>query len=170
VLYGVPATAVKAQDLAATDLSKFNVIVLPDGQAGYGRVFGNEVERLKNWAGRRHPVCIKGAAAWASGERVNLTTARDRYATPSEEKAAEKKEAPRRIDVVPGSYVRLDVDAEHYLGIGVVSPIVSLFRSNVIFTPTKRGALAAVISKERPLVAGFTFDEAREPLKGAPFV
>jgi hypothetical protein len=171
--YGVPFTAIKAQDLAAADLSRFNVIVLPDGQAGgYGRVFGDEgTERLKSWVQQGGTlVCIKGAAVWASGDRVSLTTARDRYAAPAEEKGAEKKEPPRRIDAVPGAYVQVDVDAEHYLGSGVESPIAALFRSNVVFTPTKRGALAAVINKERPLVAGFAFDEAREPLKGAPFV
>ena len=171
--YAVPFTAIKAQDLGSAELSKFNVIVLPDGQAGgYARVFGNEgAERLKTWVQDGGTlVCLKGAAAWASGERVNLTTARDRYATPSDEKGAAEKEPPKRIDVVPGAFVQLDVDAEHYLGTGVEGPIVALFRSNVIFTRTKRGAQAAAINKDRPLVAGFAFDEAREPLKGAPFV
>ena len=171
--YAVPFTAIKAQDLGSTELSKFNVIVLPDGQAGgYARIFGNEgAERLKNWVQEGGTlVCVKGAAAWASGERVNLTTARDRYATPSDEKGAAEKEPPKRIDVVPGAFVQLDVDAEHYLGTGVEDPIVALFRSNVIFTRTKRGAQAAAVNKDRPLVAGFAFDEAREPLKGAPFV
>jgi len=62
------------------------------------------------------------------------------------------------------------VDAEHYLGSGIEGPLVALFRSNVIFNPTKKGAQAAVVNRERPLVAGFSFDEAREPLRGAPFL
>jgi hypothetical protein len=172
-LYRIPFTVVKAQDLLSAELARFNVIVLPDGQAGgYARVFGSEgAEQLRRWVQEGGTlVCIKGAAAWASGERVNLTSARDRYQAPPEEKGQAAKEPPRRIDTVPGAFVRLDVDREHYLGTGIEGPIVALFRSNVIFTPTRRGALVATLDRERPLVAGFAFDEAREPLKGAPFV
>ncbi len=176
-LYGIPFTAIKGQDLPGADLTKYNVIVLPDGQApGYARSFGGDsLERLKHWVQEGGTlVCIKGAAAWAAGDKVNLTTARDRYAPPpADDKAGEKtekKDPPRRIDTVPGAFVQLDVDSEHYLGAGLEGALVTLFRSNVIFTPTKKGALAAVVNKDRPLVAGFAFDEAREPLKGAPFL
>jgi chorismate mutase len=174
--YGVPFTALKAQDLQGADLSKYSVIVLPDGQPqAYARLFGNEgVERLKSWVQQGGTlVCIKGAAAWAAGERVNLTTARDRYAPPAADEKTperERKDPPRRIDTVPGAFVLLDVDAEHYLGAGVDGALVTLFRSNVIFNPSKKGAQAAVVNRERPLVAGFSFDEAREPLRGAPFL
>ena len=66
--------------------------------------------------------------------------------------------------------VQLDVDADHYLGLGVDGPVAALFRSNIVFIPTRRGARAASLHKERPIVAGFVFDEAREPLKGAPYL
>jgi hypothetical protein len=62
------------------------------------------------------------------------------------------------------------VDADHYIGLGIDDPVAALFRSNVIFNPTRRGARVASLAEERPVVAGFTFDEAREPLEGAPFV
>ena len=78
--------------------------------------------------------------------------------------------SPKRIDTVPGAFVQLDVDSEHYLGAGIEGPLVALFRSNVIFHPTRKGAQAAALNKERPLAAGFSFDEAKEPLKGAPFL
>jgi hypothetical protein len=119
-------------------------------------------------------VCIKGAAVWASGEKVGLTTARDRYASPPDDKDAKdgtaKKDPPKRIDTVPGAFVRVNVDTQHYLGIGIDNPVFALFRSNVVFNPSKKGARVASLDGERPIVAGFVFDEAREPLKGAPFV
>lgn len=67
-------------------------------------------------------------------------------------------------------YVKVIVDADHYLGAGVEGPLVALFRSNVVFQPTKKGAQAALLDKDRPIVAGFAFDEAQEPLNGGPFV
>ncbi len=66
--------------------------------------------------------------------------------------------------------MRLDVDPDHYLGAGVEGPLVSLFRSNVVFSPSRKGARVATLDGQRPIVAGFAFDEAREALKGAPFL
>lgn len=171
--YGVPFTIVKAQDLASVRLHDYDVIVLPDGQpAGYGRVFGEEgAERLKRWVNDGGTlVAIKGAAAWASGERVGLTSARDLFAAPPADAKESRQDPPRRIDVVPGVFVGLDVDAEHMLGVGIESPIHAIFRSNVVFTPTKKGARVASLKRERPIVAGFAFDEALEHLDGAPFM
>lgn len=172
--YAVPFTALRGQDLAAADLSKYNVIVLPDGSAaGYTRIFGQEgADRLKRWVQDGGTlVCVKGAAVWASGERVGLTTARDKFAVASgDEKADAKKEPIKPIDTVPGVFVQLDVDTEHFFALGVESPVVALFRSNVVFNPTKNGARIAALNTARPIVAGFSFDEAREPLKGAGFV
>jgi hypothetical protein len=101
---------------------------------------------------------------------VGLTTARDRFAAPAGESREEQKDPPKRIDVVPGAFVELEVDAHRMLGAGVDGPIVALFRSNVVFNPTTQGARVANISRARPLVAGFAFDEAREHLAGAPFM
>ncbi|HSC25893.1 MAG TPA: M14 family metallopeptidase [Vicinamibacterales bacterium] len=176
--YGVPFTAIKAQDLLSSDLTDYNVIVLPDGQAGgYARVFGEEgVRRLRAWVENGGTlVAIKGAAAWASSERVNLTTARDKFAEPqtsdqdSGKPQGEPRKVPRRIDTVPGAFVDVAVDADHYLGTGIEGSIVALFRSNIVFTPSRRGARVATLHKERPLVAGFAFDEALPHLASAPY-
>ena len=172
-VYGVPFTAIKAEDLASVDLADYNAIVLPDGQAGgYARVFGESgTERIRNWVRDGGTlVAIKGAAAWASG--ADLTTARDKFAAPDRdgETDDQAKEPPRRIDTVPGAFVSVDVDTEHYLGTGVESPIVALFRSNIVYAPSKRGARAGDLDADRPLVAGFAFEEALDHLKGAPFL
>ena len=175
--YGIPFTAIKASDLTGVELAKYNVIVLPDGQAGgYGRAFPQEfVDRLKHWIREGGTlVAIKGAAAWASGDRTGLTTARDKFAAPpaGDQPAGEKRreDPPKRIETVPGAFVLVDVDTNHYLGLGVEGPMTALFRSNIVFTPTRRGARAASLSKTRPIVAGFTFDDAPEALKDAPYV
>ena len=177
--YEIPFTAIKASDLGGVELSKYNVIVLPDGQAaGYRRAFSQElVDRLRHWVREGGTlVAIKGAAVWASGERVELTTARDRYASPPRDESDEQEGAgrdeqdvPKRIDSVPGALVQVEVDADHYIGLGVGGPVAALFRSNVIFNPTRRGARVASLDGKRPVVAGFTFEEAREPLQGAPY-
>jgi hypothetical protein len=74
------------------------------------------------------------------------------------------------MEQVPGAFVEVDVDTEHYLGIGIENPVVALFRSNIVYKPTMRGAHVANLDSERPVVAGFTFDEARTHLSRAPFM
>jgi hypothetical protein len=171
--YGVPVTIIRAQDLASADLSDYNVIVLPDGSSGgYARAFGEEgASTLKTWVRNGGTlVTIKGATAWASGDKVGLTTARDRYAQAAESDK-EKKEPPKRIDQIPGAFVRLDIDRDHYLGLGMdVNAIGLVVRSNVIYDATKKGARVVSVNKEEPVVAGFVFDEGRAALKGAPFL
>lgn len=171
--YGVPATIIRAQDLASADLADYNVIILPDGSAsGYARTFGEDgASALKAWVQHGGTlVTIKGATAWASSEKVGFTTARDRY-VPSADEQDEKKPSPKRIDPIPGAFVRLDIDDEHYVGLGMNANAIGLVvRSNVIYDATKKGARVASLDREKPVVAGFVFDEAREALKGTPFV
>lgn len=170
--YGVPFTAIKAADLPGADLTKYNVLVLPDGQAGgYARALGGDfLDRLKHWIQEGGTlVTMKGATAWAAGDKVALTTARDRFAPlPDAEK---KGETPKGIDPIPGVLVTVNADRDHYLGAGIDSPLAALInRSNIIYTPSKKGAIVASLDKQKPIAAGFAFDEAKEPLKGAPFV
>jgi len=176
-VYDIPFTALKADDVASADLSRYNVIVLPDGQTGgYAGTFGTAVtEKLKRWVEDGGTlVAIKGAAAWASRESVGLTTARDKFAeapAPREGEArSERRDPPRRIDTVPGAFVDVAIDAQHYLGTGVPGRVTALFRSNVVFTPSRRGARVGTINADRPMIAGFAFEEAGEHLKGAPFL
>jgi len=173
-VYGIPFTAIKGDDLSSAGLSRYNVLVLPDGQASeYSRLLGGPVaERIKNWVregGRL--VCIKAAAAWAASETIALTTARDKFAEPAaKEKSEGPKERRMRIDTVPGAFIRVEVDSEHPLGTGIDSPVVALFESNEVYSPSARGANVAKINAEKAILAGFAFDEAREALKGGAFL
>lgn len=172
-MYDIPFTAIKGQDLGSVDLSEYNVIVLPDGaSSAYARVFDGQVERLKNWVREGGTlVCIKGAAQWAASEKVGLTTARDMFAEPAQkEKAEGGRDSRKRIDTVPGAFVRLEVDAEHFLGSGLAGPLAALFRANVVFKPSEKGATVARMHAQQPILAGFAFDEAREALKGGAFL
>ncbi len=173
-MYSIPFTAIKGGDLSSASLSRYNVLVLPDGQASeYSRLLGGPVaERIKNWVregGRL--VCIKAATAWAASETIALTTARDKFAEPAaKEKSEGPKERRMRIDTVPGAFIRLEVDSEHPLGTGIDSPVVALFESNEVYGPSARGANVAKINAEKAILAGFAFDEAREALKGGAFL
>lgn len=77
--YGLPFTPVSANALRGADLSKFNVIILPDGNAGaYQSALGKAgIDRLKEWVGRGGVLIgMGGGAVLFTRKDVELTSSR----------------------------------------------------------------------------------------------
>lgn len=76
---GVPFTSLRAEDLASADLSRYNVIVFPDGSATRYRqaVTDAVVKRLSAWTEDGGVLVLSGgAAAFAADPKVAWTQAR----------------------------------------------------------------------------------------------
>lgn len=74
-----PFTAMDVEQIGRTDLTKFNVIVLPDGSSGaYSSRLGKSgIERLKTWVEDGGTlVSFAGATAFLADKELKLTTAR----------------------------------------------------------------------------------------------
>jgi hypothetical protein len=77
--YGLQFTPVSVAAIKSADLSKFNVIVMPDGSAGaYQSLLGKDgVDKLKSWVQSGNVlVATGGAAALFTRKDVALTTSR----------------------------------------------------------------------------------------------
>ncbi len=48
-LYGYPVTTIRTQALAMADLSRFQVLILPDAGGSYASALGSATERIKTW-------------------------------------------------------------------------------------------------------------------------
>ncbi len=71
--YGYPVTAIRASQLAAADLSKFQVLVLPSGGNYAGALGEAGIERLKNWVAAGGTVVALGdAVGFLASSRVEL--------------------------------------------------------------------------------------------------
>lgn len=93
-----PFTAVDARLLPRADLSRFNVIVLPDGSARlYADVLGKRgTEALKRWVEAGGTlVAMGGAAAFLADKDLEMTSARAVTAEDDESKD-EEKDAPAK--------------------------------------------------------------------------
>lgn len=76
--YGIRFTHLPLGD-AASDLSRFNVIIIPSGSPGAigSRIGSAGANRLRDWVRAGGTlITMGGATAWAAGESVNLTSAR----------------------------------------------------------------------------------------------
>jgi hypothetical protein len=72
--YGYPVTVVRTQQLATADLSKFNVIILPDVQGSYTGTFGPAgIQRLKSWVADGGTIVgISGAVNFLSDPAMGM--------------------------------------------------------------------------------------------------
>ena len=99
--YGYPVTVIRADQLRAIDLSKYNVLILPDSAVGYSSVF-SDVVRLREWINNGGTlVTMAGATTWATEERINLLPARRERRDKGDVKEEKKdKREPEQTPVV----------------------------------------------------------------------
>jgi hypothetical protein len=184
--YGLPVTAVRVHSLDSFDLTKTDVIVLPQGN--YGSAIGEDlVRRLKEWVrGGGTLVTLGDASRWASTEKVGLIDARpemrDGKPEGAEDKDKDKKPAEpvkpfdydkaiqpdrERPENTPGSVLRVELDPEHYLSSGTDGEVQVMVEGRRVFTPVRldQGANVGVYAtKDRLVAAGLVWDDARTQL------
>jgi hypothetical protein len=112
-----PFTAMDVEDIAGTDLSKFNVVVLPDGYPSlYSSRIGKEgVAKLKTWVEDGGTlVAFGGATAFLADKELKLTSARVVGTEDEEEKkgAEEEDEEAEEDDSLEPATEPATTDAE----------------------------------------------------------
>ncbi|MCX7603751.1 MAG: M14 family metallopeptidase [Bryobacteraceae bacterium] len=74
--YGYPVTVIRASNLAAADLNRFHVLILPDAGGfggGYGTALNAAAPRIQQWVREGGVLIGIGAAlSWLSNPQVNL--------------------------------------------------------------------------------------------------
>lgn len=196
-VYGYPVTILHAEQLGRLDLSKYNVLILPDSWGGYGNALGDR-ERVKEWVQRGGTLITFGAAThWLTGEKVGLlsTTRELKGGMPDKPKPDEKKkeaEQEKKPDLsqpfelekeiqpekelpiaTPGAIMRVVLDNEHWLAFGYGTHTNVLVDSRNIFTPLKldKGRNVAVYEAEAKLVlSGFVWEESKKQLASKSYL
>jgi len=189
--YGIPFTPVSARWLATGELSRFNVIIIPDASAGtLNRLLGVDgATHVRDWVRAGGTlVTFAGASAWAAREAVNLTTARTvgadakpdtgSAAKPDTSAAARRMAAEDLLAVtspsaitgrpasLPGSHFDALLDRTHWLTSGYEEQrLTVLLEGSTFLTLSKEGANVAVFPKIGKLHrAGFVWPENTERL------
>ena len=162
----VPHTLVRAGDLGTFDLSKYRVLVLPDGKYELGE---SAVERLKTWVRDGGTiVAIKGASEALRAKEVELSKLEEWK--PAEEKKEGEAEREKKIRV-PGAAFRTEMSERSYLTFGLVEPPAVLVEGSLAFRPLSRKAsnVVRIVGKDA-LASGVAWPESIERLQGAPYL
>ncbi|MBX3279141.1 MAG: peptidase M14 [Acidobacteria bacterium] len=92
--FGYPVTTIRAEQLRSADLSRYNVLILPDSFAGYGSVF-NDGNKLREWMAQGGTlISFANATTWLTDERINLLPTKRERRDKGEVKSDKPSEAP----------------------------------------------------------------------------
>lgn len=160
---GYPTTRVAGRDLGDLDWSKYNVLILPDGNYGGADAPDEALRgRIRSWVEEGGTlICLGGAARFACGEKVGWLPAKpvrqksaaaddDPRPTPAEppppgtpseakpadtraEEAADKELEP--LDDVAGAFFEAGLYTDHWLTFGCPQQMNLFFHGNLALTP-----------------------------------
>jgi hypothetical protein len=107
--YGYPVTTIRAEQMRGMDLTRYNVLILPDAAGGYNSAFtdGAKLREFMNNDGTL--VTFANATTWLTEERIGLLpTKRERKekgetkaSKPAAESSSPAKSAGRDSDIAP---------------------------------------------------------------------
>ena len=170
----IPHTVVWLDSLRNLDLSKYNVIILPDGNYT-DRLGKSGADKLKSWVrGGGTIVAVKGASAFLRDKDVELSKLKPWE--PPKKKNGEGDPAPEAEERyneyrVPGAAFRTTMNERSYLTVGVPRPPAVLVEGSAAYVPlTRRADNIVTITAADPLLSGLAWVESLDRLKGAAYV
>jgi hypothetical protein len=182
--YGIRFTPIAAQSLGG-DLSRFNVVIVPDASAGFlsQRLGEAGAGALRNWVRNGGTlITMGGATAWAAHPDVDLTSARMHEPdTAASTVAADSTRVRGGDDPLPvtspsahpdavaplaGSHFDVVLDRTHWLTQGYEQPrLTVLFEGSNFLRLSREGTNVAAFPAEGNLLrAGFAFPDNTERL------
>ncbi len=196
--YDFPVTAIRSRLLANADLSRFDVIILPDqGMGGYAATLGEAgVRRLKSWVtGGGTLIGLVGAVAFLADPKVALLSVAQEEAPRATEPPKRPEQPEARVagkllqkeedylkaiqpekelpDAATGAIVRASLDEDHWITAGLGKTVNVLVEGRAIFTPVKldKGVNAAFFqAPDQLLLSGHLWEENRKQMAYKPFV
>ncbi len=165
--YEIPTTVLRTRSVAGTDLSYYNVLVIPATSAGaLADVLGDEgKERLVQWVRDGGTLVTIGAATDFARSELELIALRDWYDT-------DERKNLQRFDV-PGAILRAEVDTGFWMSAGHDDGMLPLLvDSDRIYAapegpPSSRRRVVARYAENDPVLSGHVWEESRERIGGA---
>lgn len=184
-----PVARVPGGSIGNLDLTKYNVLILPDGRYP-GPLPDGFAGRLKGWVQSGGTlILVKGAAAWATEKSTGLLASRvvkkpiktadepdpkaddkgDKPGVAAEPRTEPDEESP---DPVPGAFFRASVYDDHFVTFGSPAEILPLVNTDLILTPLKPadGRNLATFATHELLAGGFCWPQTLELSAGKPMV
>jgi hypothetical protein len=169
---GVAFTSVRARSLTRMDLSRYNVIIFPDG-AGYAGALGKPgIDALKAWVnGGGVLIGLGGGGLWFTEKDAGISTATKvgEEPAPSGEQpkppATDAAKKPKKPVDLPGVIMRATIDPTHFLGYGFEDGTLPVPLSGDVFLKkSAKGANPVWFGAAPNRLSGFVWPDNTEEL------
>lgn len=174
--YGYPVTLIQGMNLSRSDLSPYNVLIIPPSygfMGGAGSLLGSQgINKIKSWTRNGGTlVALGNSSEFLSGEDVGLLSTKTEFReVPGDKEKEEESPEKTRPDSIPGAFLRITIDNTHWMAFGYGEKSQVLVDSNRIFTPLQisQGRNVALYSSdpEEVLVSGFAWEESLRQIAG----
>jgi len=186
---GIPFSGIRVSELADADLSKYDVIILPDA-SNYQSVFDSvRTDRLKRWVQSGGILIgIEGGAQFLTKSKSGITPAAGRTDKKDDEKSKEQKEQDKaktesskrltlfekeekdRLSHIPGTIFKVLVDTTHPIGFGLPKEIY-VFKSDANpLDLSESGHNVARFAKDSVQASGYVPKDKAQKISEAAYI
>lgn len=167
----VPHSNLALDAFRSADLSRYNVLVFPDGNGYADRIGKRGIENLQNWIRNGGTVvAIGGANAFLRSKDVDISKLKPWEAPKPKDDKAPVEERYNDYSV-PGATFRTTMNERSYLTFGLTRPPYVLIEGSSAFLPVAHAVDNIVtIAKDNPLVAGVAWPESLDRIKGSAYM
>lgn len=165
--FGIPVTLIPASRFSATDLNRYNVIIItgsPDiGQAG--------VENLRAWNRRGNTIIgYETGNNWLARNKLAEIEFVPETADKRKEGIYTNRANDRQARQIPGSIFQVRLDLTHPLCFGYTRPLLPVFKSTTSVAVMDQDIYSnpAVYTSD-PLLSGYCTPNNIERIKNSPF-
>ncbi len=170
-----PFDAIPADALGRTDLSPYNILIMPEG---FYRVGSSEASKISSWVSGGGRLIALGTSVRKLQDKEGFSLSR--YASESAKNEAKRRSDQEQLDnrfhpfagsqrrsisnYNPGSIVQLDLDETHPLAFGLYEPYFTLKTNSLIYEPLK-GAWNVGRTGKDPIIKGFMGYKLKQEVK-----
>jgi len=167
----IPHTVLTVESLRNIDLSRYDVIVFPDGDYG-DRVGKSGTEKLQAW-GRNGGtiVAIKGASSFLREKDVEISKLKPWEPAKKKDDDAPKRDERYNEFRIPGSIFRTSMNDQSYLTFGVPRSPAVLIEGTAAWQPVshKVDNVVTIVPKDA-LISGIAWPESLAKIQGSVYV
>lgn len=169
-----PATNIESNNLNRRSLSKFNILIFPEGW--YSKILTeNMLTDLKEWVKDGGKIIVMGRASGSFEGKEGFDLTKNKDDEKDEEKDEEEpnltpydqRERESVKDFISGSIYKVNIDASHPMAFGYGETYYSLKQGNSSYKFLKKGYNVGYIKDEAVSVSGFSGDDAKSGLKNS---
>lgn len=184
-----PPTLLRTEDLGRAVLSKYDVIILPDGWTWKSALDSTTVAALRLWvSGGGVLISIDDAARAMTKSTTGLTSSLLLQDTKEDEKSKEEKEREKglkerrrsmtrfqkeefdRRERIPGTIFRIVVDTTHPTGFGLPGEMFAFKGNGAPFKAVDQGHVVVRFSPDTTQVSGYSPRTRAKEVAGAPYL